>query len=699
MQMKFPHWCIALLLLFFAGTAHAQDQNRFAKLQLLTGTTATVEGSDQHPLMMGIDVMLAQGWKVYWRTPGDAGQPLTIDWKQSTNISDMKMEWPVPTRYVEEFGLEVFGYKDEVVFPLEVTRADPTQAAHVKLMLHYAVCSDICVPYDDVLEEDIPATLSPVREEVAKIAAFSAMVPKQNGTYGYTIAEVAREEESKDKGVLRVVADSATRRFALPDVFVDSSETGFRFPKPRVHISNGGKHAEFRFDYEITLAGNTLANKTLGLTLADGKRAVETSLAVPEAFAAKAEQENEAAEEAPLAWFILLALVGGVLLNFMPCVLPVLAIKLMSLLKGHESRAAMRKSFLATIVGILLSFMVLAGFAILAKKAGEVVGWGFHFQQPLFLIGLTLVMVLFASKLWDLYEVCLPSALATKLAHSSGQGGVAGDIASGAFATLLATPCSAPILGTAIGFALSRGAFEIVVIFLSLGVGLSLPYLLGIAFPGLMHLLPKPGRWMDKLKFLMGAFLAGTAVWLLWILLQQVDVLATMIVLGLSLLIVAVLAVTRKKAGNRPGAIIVVLLLAAGAFATPYLTSAHSQEVVQEAMWQEFDTDKIPALVAEGKIVVVDVTAKWCLTCQANELFVWKSSEVAAALGGKNVVAMRADWTLPNPAINEYLASFGRYGIPFGVVYGPGIPEGKVLPELLSKAIVLETIEAGQKSK
>jgi len=276
--------------------------------------------------------------------------------------------------------------------------------------------------------------------------------------------------------------------------------------------------------------------------------------------------------------------------------------------------------------------------------------------------------------------------------------GLGSHFMTGALATLLATPCSAPFLGTAVGFALARGTGEILMIFTALGVGLSLPYLMVAAYPKFATKMPRPGRWMIILRRVLGFALAGTAVWLLAILAVQVSDIAAALI-GVIMIIVSIMLYVHKRLDHRYGRLdwIAVAILAVLAFSVPNtVTNGMDQgpsTAKLEGLWQTFDERGVNKLVNEGRVVFVDVTAKWCITCQVNKAFVLSKGEVYTRLKGPDVVAMQADWTRPSDVISTYLASFGRYGIPFNAVYGPGAPHGIALPELLSQKVVLEALD------
>lgn len=389
-----------------------------------------------------------------------------------------------------------------------------------------------------------------------------------------------------------------------------------------------------------------------------------------------------------------LAVLGGLVLNLMPCVLPVLSIKLMGVVsKRGKNRREVRLGFLASAAGILFTFLALAGVTIAAKVAGIAIGWGVQFQHPPFLVALALMCVLFAANLWNLYEIQLPADVVSNIAHRNRDAGLVSDFLSGAFATVLATPCSAPFLGTAIGFALAAGPLEILAVFVALGAGLALPYLLIALFPGLIVLLPRPGGWMITLRRILGVALLGTAVWLISVLVAQVGSLAALLVGACLVALLILLWIRQRLEGPKHvGALVSIVSFAMLAFVPPSIlragvTDDHAANAV--SIWQPFDVRQIHQLVKEGRVVFVDVTADWCITCQANKKLVLDRAPVLTRLVQNDTVAMKADWTRPSDQIATYLASFGRYGIPFSVVYGTRAPDGIPLPEILTSDAVI----------
>lgn len=405
------------------------------------------------------------------------------------------------------------------------------------------------------------------------------------------------------------------------------------------------------------------------------------------------------AADTSLITIIGLALLGGLILNLMPCVLPVLSLKLLALAgyAGAERRAA-RLGLLATAAGVIVSFALLAAALILLKAAGNAIGWGIQFQQPWFLAGMALVTTLFAASLWGWAPIILPTGVANVAASVHGRGRFANAFLIGGFATLLAASCSAPFVGTAIGFALARGPTDIALVFGALGFGMAMPFLAVAALPGLIAYLPRPGRWMIWLERVLGLALLGTAVWLLSVLRLEAGAEAALAVGGTLALLLAVLAwrqrpppheLARSSLGAVAIGLAILAVLVPSLSGEATLMKANSSQA-EAGQWQPFDEAVLHRMVGTGKTVLVDVTAAWCLTCKANEFVVLDRPPVGERLRDPRVVGMRADWTRADPLITAYLQSFGRYGVPLDVVYGPGAPEGIPLPELLTSGVVMD---------
>ncbi|MGH9380600.1 MAG: thioredoxin family protein [Thermoanaerobaculia bacterium] len=392
------------------------------------------------------------------------------------------------------------------------------------------------------------------------------------------------------------------------------------------------------------------------------------------------------------AVMLLLGMVGGLILNVMPCVLPVLSLKLMGLVKGAgQGRREVAAGALMTSLGILASFWALAGVAIAARAAGAAVGWGVQFQEPIFVAVLAVVVTFFCLNLWGVFEIGLPRWLARSSA-GAGSTGLTGHFGAGLFTTVMATPCSAPFLGTAVAFALTQPAGTVVAVATAIGAGMALPYLLLALAPGSVRWLPRPGAWMSHLKVVMGFLLAATDVWLLYVLAGQVDR-AAVAWLQLGLLALALALWVR----HRLGAPVARWLGVAGAAAAVVLTlgvaaTAPASGEGDGIDWVDFDRGEAERLAATGQLVFVDVTADWCVTCKFNERLVLETEEIAELFERHDVVAMKADWTNRSRPIAQFLADHGRYGIPFYLLYRPH-QEPHVFSELITRQAVTEAVQ------
>lgn len=663
----------------------------FADVRLISAVAGT-EGRDAVPL--GLEFRLAEGWKVYWRSAGDAGYPPQVDWGGSDNLAGTETQYPVPHRF-SLFGLETFGYKDQVVYPITARLSEPGAPVRLAAQVNALACSEICVPLEATLMLDLPATAPEPTAFTQLLNRWTAQVPRDLPGVGLDVTAARATGDPQSPTLVLTVAAGAP--LDALDVFPEGPD-GLSFGKPEITLSQGATAATVRVPVG-TRGEARLAGADLRLTLVDGDRFVERPVSIATSVAGTGGTSG--------LWLVLaFALLGGLILNLMPCVLPVLSLKLVSVLQyGGAERGVIRRGFLATAAGIVVSFLALAGALAGLKSAGVAVGWGIQFQQPLFLAAMAGIVLLFAANLWGWFEVALPRALAD-LGGRVGPGGpgggtgLTGHFLTGAFAALLATPCSAPFLGTAVGFALARGWAEIVAVFAVMGIGLALPYLAVAAMPSIARALPRPGRWMIAFKRVLALALLATGVWLLTVLAAQIGeagALALAAVFAGGGLILALLHRARRSGAALTGvAVVAVALAVAGLIPAPDRDGSGRQARTAAAdtvSWTAFDRSAIDRMVADGTVVLVDVTADWCITCKVNKRLVLEADPVAGVLTDGGATPMRADWTNPDPAISDYLASFGRYGIPFNAVYGPAAPQGIALPELLSAEAVMEAID------
>ncbi|OJW54025.1 MAG: hypothetical protein BGO67_08145 [Alphaproteobacteria bacterium 41-28] len=412
-------------------------------------------------------------------------------------------------------------------------------------------------------------------------------------------------------------------------------------------------------------------------------------------------KREESCEGFSLLTLLTIALLGGFILNFMPCVLPVLSIKVMSLIKQSKKNhiAEAKQSFFITGLGILASFFLLALLTVVLKASGSAFGWGIHFQNPHFLLFIFLVLVAFSASLGGIFEIDLPSGLGTWLITHEGKGKVK-DFLSGVFATLLATPCSAPFVGTALSFALARKSGDIFLVFFFLGLGFAFPYFLVSLLPQRFIYLPKPGAWMAWVQGVLGIGLALTALWIGWILSFHLSIWVLFLSTFLAFIALSLFWIKHhKKPSLKAWAYAAPLFLAAWGLSwvtpntkvnpVPKLTNGSPTLEI----WKPFEPEAISAFVKKGKTVFVDATAEWCVTCAVNKSLVLNDPRITSILADPNVIAMRADWTKQDPRVTRFLQDHGRYGIPFNIVFGPENPKGISLPEILTIGTVEEAFK------
>ena len=648
-------------------------------------------------LRLGLEFKMKPGWKIYWRSPGDAGFPPRIGWSGSRNVSDATIAWPAPQRFTV-LGFNTSGYKKQVVLPLTVHLSQPGQPARLRASVDYLTCAEICIPYSATLVLDLPAGPAQNSPFAYLIDRYRAQVPTSEAVAGITVESI-EARETASSGQLIVVA-RADKPLAKPDIFVEGPRL-IEFGLPKIALLEGGRRVRLVVPVrKIGKKAPSIVGAALTLTIVDGARAIEKTASVAPAKTL-AKGLTRAPQTIGIWTILLLALLGGLILNLMPCVLPVLSLKLVSVVgHGGAERREVRRRFLVTAGGIFSAFMVLAGAMVGLKYSGAAIGWGIQFQQSWFLIAMAVVVTLFAANIWGLFGIRLPGAVADAALAAGGEVGkpasLRGEFMTGAFATLLATPCSAPFLGTAIGFALARGPGEIFAIFAALAVGLAVPYFVVAALPGLATRMPKPGRWMVWLKAVLGLALAATAVWLLSVLAVQNSPDAAWAVGAILLAVLAALWLRSRVHGALRGTVTAgAAALALAGFAVPSLlppSAGAPVEALATGNWRPFERAEITRLVKSGKTVFVDVTAEWCITCLANKRLVLNRQPIARILDGRTVIPMVADWTRPDAKISKYLAEYGRYGIPFNIVYGPSAPKGILLPELLSRSAVLKAI-------
>lgn len=641
-------------------------------------------------VMAGLEVKLADSWKTYWRSPGEGGVAPKITWQPSDNINTIDWLWPLPKRF-ELLGFHTLGYQNAVVFPLLIRVHRLDKPVTVAGRLELPSCTTVCILSDYSLNLTFtPSMLQPDSDAAFLINKGVSATPRSDKNIAtHPIVSGIHDVQAfwdKSSSTLRITAET-TQAQNNADVIVESDNTDISFGLPNLHWRGAQLTATVKASNWLREAN--LANTSVTVTIKNGDDALEKTI--------KVQPSSSSLNSQSLLSILVFALLGGLILNLMPCVLPVLGLKLTTLVEAsRQPRQRVRQQFLSSAAGILFSFWLLAGVLLLLKLTGTQIGWGIQFQNPWFIGFMALITTGFAANLMGLFEIRLSSGFSTRIA-TAGDDSCRGHFIQGAFATLLATPCSAPFLGTAVAYALSTTALNLIIIFTALGLGLATPYLLVALSPALVRFLPKPGRWMHHLKILLALMLTGTSLWLInllqtylwapWLLMAF----CIPTVLFTFLLLKQVLQRGKKSILFIASSVLSLAIALIFSWSTGILQPSENNKPALP--WQPLSMSMIQAAVAEGKVVFVDITADWCLTCKANKIRVLDRAPVFDALQQNTVVLMQGDWTRPSDTINEFLNSHDRYGVPFNIVYGPGAPQGIPLPELLCSDKVMTALQ------
>lgn len=617
-----------------------------------------------HDTRMLLDVRLEKGWKTYWRSPGEGGIAPAISWNTSL---EMDWRWPVPQRF-EVAGITTQGYDGNVSFPITLRGAMPEKLSGV---LTLSTCSNVCILTDYPFALDLSAPADP--QFSYDFSRALGTLPLKEGLTSDLSAGFGDEK-------LRI---TATREagWQKPELFIDTlADTDFG--KPVYRIDGQTLTATLPVSDGWGDSAPDLRGKTLSLVLADSGQAQESQVTVGDAPSGDAPFS--------LAWILLMALAGGLILNVMPCVLPVLAMKLGSVVQASSThRRVVRQQFMASAAGIVTSFLALALMMTALRLSNQALGWGIQFQNPWFIAAMVLVMVGFSASLLGLFEIRLSSGVSTFLATRGGNG-LVGHFCQGAFATLLATPCTAPFLGTAVSVALVAPLSLLWGIFLVMGIGMSLPWLLIAAWPGLALRLPRPGRWMNVVRIILGLMMLASGLWLASLLAVHIGRVPTQ-ALG-AFIVITLLIATLWRWGWRVALWSALAAMVSLGISLPLIGAGQSGLAKDRIVWQPLSEQAITAALADNKRVFVDVTADWCVTCKANKYNVLLRDEVQNALSEPDVVALRGDWSRPSETISQFLRARQSAAVPFNQIYGPGLEQGRILPPLLDRDDLLQTL-------
>ncbi len=661
--------------------------------------------------IVAVRQQIEPGWHTYWRNPGDSGGPTTLDWTLPAGVQAGEIVWPLPERQ-RLATLMNYGYSGEVFLPVPIeipVDARPGSTLALTVQALFLVCSDeMCVPDELTLRLDLPvrdgpaalathgAAIQSVIETAPRPAPIEARVALSGQTLvlsaaGGPLAGVDLERAwffPFEGGIIDHPAIQPGQRG--PAGVTLNLAIGGQLRAPGLTGPIGGVLATDDGAWEITATpGPALPGTT-------GNGALDTSERTAGGSATSITGFLQAA---------LFALLGGLILNLMPCVFPILAMKAASLAGSAHDRAEARRDGLAFLAGVLVTFLVLAGVLLAIRAGGQAIGWGFQLQSPGVIAALALLMLAVALNLSGVFQIGAGLQSAGAGSASRLPGGV-GAFFTGMLAVVVAAPCTAPFMAFALGAALLMPAPMALAVFLMLGLGLALPYVIVSLSPGLLKRMPRPGPWMDRLKGLLAFPMYGAALWLVWVFARQTgaEALALLFAAALTLALGLWLFGQRQseRAQDRRGivhgiaagvAVIGAIALMLGAIRLPLPEPGATSASTSALPSQPWSVEAVAAAQGQGRPVLVNFTADWCVTCKINERTSLATARTARAMTEANAVYLVGDWTRRDDAITRELERHGRSGVPLYLFYAPGASEPRILPQLLTEGVVLEALE------
>ncbi|MCB1773890.1 MAG: thioredoxin family protein [Gammaproteobacteria bacterium] len=637
------------------------------------------------PLWLGLRFDLLPGWHVYWRNPGDSGEAPRIDWRLPDGWQASDIHWPVPHR-IPVGHLVNYGYEDSVTLlvELQTTTADAGPRTIVA-NADWLVCRETCIPQQGLLRLELPDSAAVDAANPRVVSDFSAA----RGQWPVTLGSRAIYQQVDGTLQLRVDIPAASAG-QIEDAWFAAYDWGPVAPSGRQQWS---RHAdglrlaipagEMPPTGDMPLQGLLVVSERSGDgLLTRGIRLTATPGLLP--------PDTTGPPGPGIALALAFAFLGGLLLNLMPCVLPVLSIKIVGLVR-HADGGAARHGLVFT-AGVLSAFAALAAALIALRAAGEAIGWGFQLQEPLVVLGLMYLMLALGLNLSGVFS------MGSRLMGLAGQAGsrhdLAGTFASGVLAVVVASPCTAPFMGGALGFALTQPAVMSLGVFLALGLGFATPLLLLSLWPAWLRLLPAPGAWMERLRNVLAFPMYAAAAWLLWVLSQQVTPTVLAAALAGAVLLSFALWWSDLSLHNRRRQRTVASTAAVAGMGIALLATLTQNQADQPSIAQaSWSADHVRALQADGRAVFVNFTAAWCITCKVNEQVALDTDRVRAALEHHNIAYLKGDWTRRDPAITAELARHGRSGVPLYLLFPPHTGQPQVLPQFLTEGLVLQAIE------
>ena len=707
--MRFAEFFVLLVAyLLIPSRVYAQDipdedTSPYSHAELVSENEHIQPGT---PFTLALKLTMDVGWHSYWQNPGDSGEPTEIDWDLPSTFAASPIQWPYP-HSIDLGPLRSYGYSDQVLLLSEITppaELEPGTDVHIQAMAYWLICEEICLPAEEAVSITLPvhASRAPPAEYAEAIAVSRSHLPQSLPTW--TV-----EASNYSGSYVLQLTPPANQEFDVNGAYFFSSDYEVIDHPSAQPITKEGdaylialQQSEYATGPAERLRGTIVAKEGTSWDAEGVVPALAIDVPVTEALITPIERSEASGS---LLWMLILAFAGGLLLNLMPCVFPVLSIKILGFAQqGNQQPAAIRRQGYLFGLGVVCSFLILAVVLLTLRAAGSQIGWGFQLQSPLFVAAMALLFFGIGLNLLGVFEFGSGIMQLGANRNAEPEHHLKRSFWDGVLATLVATPCTAPFMGAALGAAIVLPTVQALLIFTLLGLGMATPYVVLSLTPALVRKLPKPGPWMEVLKHVLAFPMLATTLWLTWVFGRQTGVdgvallLLGILLLGLSLWILGRwpgIQITPRVRLITRSMFTLSFLLSLGAvyMGTTYTYAAPENNGTTASNWLPFSQEQVAQLRSEGQPVFIDFTAAWCLTCQVNKKTTLNNKAVQDAFAQKGVTTFQADWTNQDEEITKALEEHGRSGVPLYVLY-PGPDKSPVLlPEILTEGIVLEALQ------
>ena len=621
-----------------------------AKASLITN----LQSSDQESFYVGVRLQMQDGWHTYWENPGDSGSPFEANWSTDDGVIIENVQWPTPIT-IPYPPLMTYGYEGDIVFPFQVFRSQETELKTISVDFNFLICADICIPESASLSLDL-SSASPSEILNTQINNLPTKTINTNSS---------------------IEDDNLVISFQ----YTESFSNAYLFPR---------ESGNFFYPENQLLEQIDDTNYKISIPLLDSNLSAFSGILSLDGNGFQIKEQFSSQGGISLWQAILFALIGGLILNLMPCVFPVISLKVLSFVSmGGDDHTKIRNHALAFVGGVMSTFLSIAAALMIIRSSGSMIGWGYQLQSPVVVGVLTLIML--GIGLILLTNINIGTGLTTLGNSVQSKNDYSGSFFTGVLAVVVASPCTAPFMGAAVGYALLQPSFATLPIFLSLGLGFAGPYVVLALKPEWISSLPKPGAWMETLKQFFAFPMIATALWLMWVFMVQTsgDALIQLLILGLVLGIAIWMIATFKSSWKWIGLIATVILSIQifNNLPSPISSDQNNSNATNWSLVSE------PNLQANNQAYLINFTAAWCITCQTNEKAALSRPSVQEYLSAQNITYIKADWTNRNEEIAAGLAKYNRSGIPLYIFWKPGMAESKILPAVLTEDILLRNLK------